>query len=126
MKGHKGSSGSRCLAPESLRGSEGNSSLNASLVLEGGRTIACLNCEHPLTPSHQCEEVFNLSQEEFPSEEDAKKSSSDISEDYRGEYKTESDAQSCLFCNLYTESECPYCSAETQAKLKKLKAKQKL
>ena len=130
VKGHKGPSGSRCLAPESLRGSEGNSSLNASLVLEGGRTIVCLNCEHPLTPSHQCEEVFNLSQEEFLSEKDADKSDSDLSEESRGEYKTESDAsdpaQTCLFCNLYNDNECPYCSAETQAKLKKLKAKQEL
>ena len=128
MKGHKGPLGSRCPAPESLRGSEGNSSLNASLVLEGGRTIACLNCEHPLTPSHQCEEVFNLSQEEFTSEKVADTSSSELSEEYRGDYKTESDAsdlaQHCPFCKLYTE--CPYCSAETLAKLKKLKAKRKL
>ena len=110
MKGHKGSSGSRCLAPESLRGSEGNSSLNALLVPEGGRTIVGLHFEHPLTPSHQCEEVFNLSQEEFHSEKDAGKSNSDIFEEYRGEYETESDysdlAQNCPFCKLYTE--CPY------------------
>ena len=83
-------------------------------MLEGGRTIACLNCEHPLTQKHQCEEIFNLSQEEFPSEEDAKKSSSDISEDYRGEYKTESDAsdrnQSCFY-NPESDpcGRCPAC-----------------
>ena len=128
MKGHKGPLGSRCPAPESLRGSEGNSSLNALLVPEGGRTIVGLHFEHPLTPSHQCEEVFNLSQEEFLSEKDNDKNDSDLSEEYRCEYKTESDAsdlaQHCPFCKLYTE--CPYCSAETQAKLKKLKAKQKL
>ena len=64
------------------------------------------------------------------SEKDADKSDSDLSEESRGEYKTESDAsdpaQTCLFCNLYNDNECPYCSAETQAKLKKLKAKQEL
>ena len=70
----------------------------------------------------RCEEVFNLGQEEFSSERGADKRSSDISEDGRGEYKTESDAsdlaEHCPFCKLYTDTECPYCSAERHAKVK--------
>lgn len=93
VKGHKGPLGSRCPAPESMRGSESNLSLNASLGLEEeGRAITCLNCEHPLTPTHQCEEVFNISQEDFHSETDVDKSSSELSFEARGEYKTECSA----------------------------------
>ena len=69
---------------------------------------------NPLTlASHQCEEVFNLSQEEYHSEKDDDISSSELSEESRGEYKAESDDFDPNAC-----PECPYCSVERHAILK--------
>ena len=64
VRGHKGPLGSRCPAQESLRGAEGDTSLNASPGKGGERVGSCWNCEGPLTPTHQCEEVFEYDSDE--------------------------------------------------------------
>ena len=60
--GHKGPLGRRCPALESLRDASVDSSLNASPDKGGEREVSCWNCEAPLTPTHQCEEVVDDSE----------------------------------------------------------------
>ena len=108
VKGHKGPLGSRCPALESLRGAEaeGDTSLNTSPGKDGERDVNCWNCEVPLTPTHQCDEVVNC--DEFNYTHHGK---------YRDErgvsYNSSSDAsdiaQRC--------PECPECSVERHAAL---------
>ena len=47
---------------ETLRGAVGDSSLNTSPGKGGEREVNCWNCDGPLTPTHQCEEVVNYSE----------------------------------------------------------------
>ena len=106
VRGHKGPLGSRCPAQESLRGAEGDTSLNTSPGKDGERDVNCWNCEVPLTPTHQCDEVVNC--DEFNYKHHGK---------YRDErgvsYNSSSDAsdiaQRC--------PECPECSVERHAAL---------
>ena len=110
VKGHKGPLGSRCPALESLRGPEGDSSLNASPGKDGERDVSCWNCEVPrevpLTPTHQCDEVVNCDEINYTHQGKYR--------DERGvNYNSSSDAsdiaQRC--------PECPECSVERHAAL---------
>ena len=87
----------------------GNSSLNASPEKGGEREMSYWNCEGPLTPTHQCEEVENL-HSEFNYSHEGKYC------DERGvRYNSDSDASDIASrC-----PECPKCSMERHTALKK-------
>ena len=107
MKGHKGPLGSRCPALESLRGAEGDTSLNASPGKGGDRVGSCWNCDGPLTPTHQFEEVTQC---------DGELNITHIGKysDDRGVYYNSSSDASDIAQRC---PECPECSVERHAAL---------